>query len=510
MKKNSKPRPSERTTIGRRLRVFLPVALIPNAVVVATVVLVALCALMLTDSGFVPLAATVAQLWLAVNLAPVASDSAMLSQLPMLPALGVVWLVGHRVGVAVRHRISILDLAVLTACVLVVPVLLALTAVAMLLDARAVLPVAVPPLAMVFGRVLLLHLGALAIGMGPKLWRALARRFSVPTMVVDPATPAVRFVLSLVVAGLLLVLVSLAMRWRVLSELLSTFDSGLATAGLLGVSLLYLPDAAVAGAAVLVGSEFHIGDASVSLYDATAVPLPPLPILAAFPESVGGWALVLVTVPLVLAGSVSYTYCRAAPRTWSEMVVAGLWAGTFTLIIGGLAGGSAGVYGNTGTMVIFTAVLVAVELAAVGAVVNAVIGLRQRRLEGATPVADDDVVGSPEADAPVAVSGKQPGGTDPGVDGEGVTTEIIDEEDLMAAEADDPGESTDHQGSRVADPMANTEGADGAAPADPAAPHTIPESSEHPDAAPGETSGIPGPGEPETGTIPDQETRPLP
>ncbi|MCK7638139.1 DUF6350 family protein [Corynebacterium sp. P7202] len=499
-----------RDNLRRRLRAFLPVALIPNAVVVAVVVLVALCALMLTDSGFVPLAATVAQLWLAVNLAPVASDTAVLSQLPMLPALGVVWLVSHRVRVAVRHRISILDLTVLTGCVLLTPVVLALTATAMLLDARPVLPVEVPPLAVVLGRVLLLHLGALVIGMGPKLWRALARRFTVPPSVVDAVAPAVRFLLALAVAGLLLVLVSLVVHWRVLAELLDTFGGGTATAGLVGVSLLYLPDAAVAGAAVLVGSEFHLGGASVSLHDVTVVPLPPLPLLAAVPTSVPGWALVLIVIPPVLAGIVAHGYCRAGTRTWREMGLAGLWAGVFTVIVGALTGGTVGVYGSSGVAVILTAALVAVELAVVGAVVNTVTGilLQRRSVDGDT---------EPPTDA--VDDGEMDDGAGPGVDGEGSDVdgtvtgegspgETVDEEDLIAAgESDAPGpDSVDGPADGDADTAAVL-----AATGDESG-HSVPESAadaEERGGDPVETGGTPAPEDPDeavaTGTPADPD-----
>lgn len=517
-------------------------ALIPNAVVVAAVVLLALCALMLTDSGFVPLAATVAQLWLAVNLAPVASDSAVLSQLPMLPALGIVWLVAHRVRVAVRHRISVLDLAVLTGCVLVVPVLLALTATVMLIDARPVLPVEVPPFAAVFGRVLLLHGVALGIGMGPKLWRALARRFSVPARIIDPVAPAVRFTLSLGFAGLALVLVSLAVHWRVLGELLSAFDEGSAAAGLLGVSLLYLPDAAVAGAAVLVGSEFHIGDASVSLYDATVVPLPPLPILAAFPGSVAGWALALIVIPLALAGTASHAYCRTAPRTWPEVLTAGVWAGVFTLIVGGLAGGTAGVYGPSGMMVVLTAVLVAVELAAVGAVVNAFVGLRQRQAGRTTP--DTGAEGAVAAPVEQPEAADTDSAADDGdIDGP-EPAEVVDEEDLIAAGDEDPDAEPDTGAvcpSRESFP--ESEGGDPADPADPGVVVGVegefpekPAGTDSGETEPGEIGESTGsvepveseegeateeetgdPGEPDTstgpsqsGSDPDQGTRPLP
>ncbi|MEZ2189301.1 DUF6350 family protein [Corynebacterium sp. CCM 9204] len=383
-----------RKGLRQRLRVFLPVAVIPNVVIVAVVVLLALCALILTNSGFVPLAATVAQLWLAVNLAPVASDSVILSQLPMLPALGVIWLVAHRVRAAVRHRMSVADLAVLTGCVIIVPMLLTATAVVMLVDARPVLPVEVPPLIPVLGRVLVLHLSALAIGMGPKLWHALARKFGVPPLVTDPVVPAIRFLLALAAAGLLLVLVCAFAHLHVLNDLFATFGRTSATFGLLVVSLLYLPDAAVAGAGVLVGSEFHLGDASVSLYGANVVPLPPLPILAAFPSGMDGWALLLIIIPLVLAGVIASRYCGAKLRTWPEMAVAGLWAGFFTLIVGWMSGGVVGVYGASGVMLIFTAVLVSIEFAAVGLVVLAVTGLLDRRA-GSPGTPEDEVAVEP-------------------------------------------------------------------------------------------------------------------
>lgn len=106
---------------------------------------------------------------------------------------------------AIKHKVSINDLLVLLACVVVVPLVLMIIAWLMLWDAGKVYDVSPPNFFAVLPRMLLLHLVALAGGMGPRLWMALAKRFGFPRMLVDAAVTALRYLGALsAVAALVL------------------------------------------------------------------------------------------------------------------------------------------------------------------------------------------------------------------------------------------------------------------------------------------------------------------
>ena len=139
--------PSTQVTTGlkARIRRCLPVALIPNIVMVLVVIVVALAGLLLTSTTLTALPAAIAQLWLIIYLVPVNGGGVAVGLLPMLPAVGVVVLVARRVRRAVRDRVGIVDLMVLSVGILLLPVLLTLIAAAMLWDAGQVFDVGPPP-----------------------------------------------------------------------------------------------------------------------------------------------------------------------------------------------------------------------------------------------------------------------------------------------------------------------------------------------------------------------------
>src|SRR5699024_8757332 len=143
-----------------------PTILIPHGVAVLLVVVAAVAALMFSAASMVALPATIAQLWLALNMSAVSGSGEVVSVIPMVPAMVLVWTVARRVHKSVRKRVSIADLAVLAALVLAIPLSLTGIASAMLYDASGVLDVDVPPVPVMLGRVLLLHASALFLGMG--------------------------------------------------------------------------------------------------------------------------------------------------------------------------------------------------------------------------------------------------------------------------------------------------------------------------------------------------------
>ena len=143
--------------------------------------------------------------------------------------------------------------------------------------------------------------------------------------------------------------------------------SGLGVAGLVLVSLLYIPNAIVSTAAVVVGSEFSIGEGSVSLFSAHLVPLPPLPITGGIPASAPSWAVVLLVVPL---GAAIYALYKKRP-SFQDVLVATVASAVVMFIACYLVSGDLGYYGATGPILWTAAGLTALWMAVVGSAVAA-------------------------------------------------------------------------------------------------------------------------------------------
>ncbi|MTD91230.1 cell division protein PerM [Corynebacterium hiratae] len=337
------------TTLRGRIRRMLIVVGVPNLVVVLGILVVAIAALLLTSSPSAWLPTIVGEAWMVFNLAPIRAGGIDVGFIPVLPALLLAWLVGRRVRAAVKDKASINDLIVLSVCVLLVPLALTVIAWLMLWDAGKVYDVSPPELYRVLPRMLLLHAVALIGGMGPRLWKALAKRSGVPRVFVDAAQIGLSYLGYLFAAGFILVVVLWGVGWSRQSEMLAEYPvlNALGTAGLFLLSVLYLPNAAVAAGAVLSGSELHIGEGtSVSLFSGHVVPLPPLPLAAAVPPSISSWAAVLLIVPAVAA--VVAFYRRRALVSFQVALVATVTAAVAALVAVYGVSGTLGVYGYTG------------------------------------------------------------------------------------------------------------------------------------------------------------------
>ncbi len=370
------------TTFTGRLRRFAPVVGIPEAVIVLTILVLALGGLLLTATPMAYFPVTVGEMWLTTTLAPVVVEGVTVSFLPMLPAIGLVALLAYRIRRAIRARVSMIDLAVLLLCVILIPLLITGAAWLMVWDAAKVYPVEAPPVWQTLLRTVVVHLTALVIGMGQRLWRAVARHYSVPPALVDGVRDAWRFLLRLSLAAMVVLLALLAFGWSRQTELLAEFPnlsrSGLVA--LIALSVGYLPNAVIATAAVLMGSEFHVGEGSVSLFSIHLVPLPPLPIAAAIPGAVAPWAPALL---LITAGLASWVMVKARPNP-TRALGAAVGAALIALTANYLGGGELGWYGATGASLLATAVLAAVWLAALGlatAGALAMTAMRDRRAQ---------------------------------------------------------------------------------------------------------------------------------
>ena len=436
--------PAPLTRAGR-IRRMLITAAVPNVVIVLIIMAIALGGLMLAGSPMAWWYTIVAESWMVFNLAPVSAAEVHMSFLPALPALILAAVVAVRVRNAVKHKVSVKDLLILLCCVLGVPVVFTIIAWLMLWDAGKVYDVSPPNLAQALLRVIVLHLAAMAAGMGSRLWRALAKRYGVPRQIVDATQIALRYLGYLAIGAAVVFAVVFLLNISRQGEMMDEYPtvSGLGVAGLVLVSLLYIPNAIVSTAAVVVGSEFSIGEGSVSLFSAHLVPLPPLPITGGIPASAPSWAVVLLLVPL---GAAIYALYKKRP-SFQDVLVATVASAVVMFIACYLVSGDLGYYGATGPILWTAAGLTALWMAVVGSAVAAgfaFVAWRAARTARVTApdtpdsdAAEDD---APEAAAETDETPVEPE-REPITDPEIVDAEVVeDEPDDSAPDAAADGE----------------------------------------------------------------------
>ena len=437
--------PAPLTKAGR-IRRMLITAAVPNVVIVLIIMAIALGGLMLAGSPMAWWYTIVAEAWMVFNLAPVSAADVNISFLPALPALILAVVVAVRVRSAVKHKVSVKDLLTLLACVLGVPVVFTIIAWLMLWDAGKVYDVSPPNLAQALLRVIVLHLAAMASGMGWRLWRALAKRYGVPRPLVDATQIALRYLTYLAIGASAVFAVVFLVNVSRQGEMMNDYPtiSGLGIAGLVLLSVLYIPNAIVSTAAVLVGSEFSVGEGSVSLFSAHLVPLPPLPITGGIPASAPSWAVALLIVPL---GAALYSLYKKRP-SFQDVLVATVASAVIMLVACYLVSGVLGYYGATGPQLWTAAGLTALWLAVVGCAVAAgfafVAWRAARTAPGASP-ADE------YADEPAAVADEAPTEPerDPITDPEIVDAEVVEDEPedtAPDAAAEEPEEEQKEEG----------------------------------------------------------------
>ncbi len=380
-----------------RIKHMFGVIAVPNGTAVALIVVVALASVLLAGQPLAWLPTIIAESWMVMNLAPVNAGGISLSMVPLLPAIMLFTFVAYRVHAAIRKRVSVRDLLILVGWVLGIPLILTLIAAGMLWDAGRVYDVAPPGLPLTLARVVLLHLSAMAVGMGPRLWRALARRYNVPTYAVDAALAALRFLGLLAAAGAVVLVVLFAAGWDRQEQLIGAYPQ-LGAGGVTGlvlISLAYLPNAVIAAAAVLAGADFVAGGASVSLFDIHLVPLPPVPLLGVIPGAVAPWAVGLMVVPAAAAIAVQW---RARAGAGQVLATAG-WAGLFSAILVFFVSGELGYFGFSGPTLWLAVALVFAWVAVPGLAIAAGLAWAARRARAGVPELEPEPVPEP-ADAP--------------------------------------------------------------------------------------------------------------
>ena len=124
----------------------------------------------------------------------------------------------------------------------------------------------------------------------------------------------------------------------------------------------------------MLGGSFKYGGADVSVFAASNVPYPPLPLFAAIPATMPQWAPVVLVVPVTVL-ALAFV---AKPLRLEDVAAAATWAALFGALVGVFASGDAGAYGLVGAEPFALASLLFVWVALTGALVRGVALVRQR------------------------------------------------------------------------------------------------------------------------------------
>ncbi len=357
-------------------------------VVTVMVVLVCVLAVLLMSGGDMSgIASSISACWLAIHQVPLTMNGVTLGVLPLLPTLLVAAGTAGFASSASRVGRSPSELAAIAAAAVGGPLVITAMALAVLMDGSSDMPVAAPNALLAFGCTIALHGIATAAGVVWRRRRDLATQASVTAADRRGLRFGLLAAVALLAAGSILVLVRLLLSFSEVGHLISggyRFDGYL---GLTVLSILYLPNVIVGATAVLVGASAHIGTMSVDLLSVHSGPMPPVPLLAALPETDHGSLGILgFVVPAAIAGYVGWRCRSLDPIAHVRSVgVAGAVAASMIVLLGWPAGGQLGEIGATGINVAAAGVFTFGWIAVVGLIVALVYGClpstRQARLQ---------------------------------------------------------------------------------------------------------------------------------
>lgn len=333
-----------------RFKLYAPSVLAPLAVLALGVIALCFGSLLVADVQLAYLPAVTGQAWLTLHAAPAHIDGVVLTTVPLLPAVGIAMLVAARIRAVTRERVSMLDLAAILALLTGSSLTLSAVAWFMVANAANVFSIAPPHLLIALLVPLGVHYVGFIIGVRPELWRVLAKHAGVPVWGVDTLNAALVLSRNLLGIALGCYLVLCVVGYTRIAEAFAAYPN-LNWAGacaLVLISIAYLPNAAVATLATLLGGHFTWAGSSISLLGGGQIParaLPPVPGLAAVPTSVPAWAPVLFLLPL---GVVVY-FALKRSSSLRDAAATATWAGALGMIAALYSSGTVGAYGSVGT-----------------------------------------------------------------------------------------------------------------------------------------------------------------
>lgn len=421
-------------TMGQRIRKVGLTLAIPHLVVILSIVAIAVGALLSTSQSIALLPTITATAWLVFHAAPVAGDGVVLASVPLLPALITFALSARQVRVSVRKRFSIIDLLMIFVWSLVTPLLFTVVALLMLADAQTVYPVTVPPIGSVMFSVAIVHLLAFVFGLGPKAWRALARRYGIPRSILEGVVIGAKTLLWLCLAAVIVAVIFLVVGWERQAEIMAAYPQASASGklALIMLSLAYIPNIIVGVGGVLLGSEYQFGAGSVSLFETHLVPLPPLPVMGMVAPTSASWAWIGLFIPVAVIIVVMLRMRPSPVMTLS----AGFTAWVLTAVAAYLSGGQVGAYSNTGLPVLWTASLALIWVGGIALAITLMQLVFARRYNAKSAVVDESAVDGEEQELsspePQEPEGQKPEPQEP----EGQASELESHETEDSQETD--------------------------------------------------------------------------
>ncbi len=344
---------------------------IPVAVLI-TAAVIALAVLLMAQSGLTGLGSAVAGFWLAVHQVPLTVSGVTIGVLPLLPTMIVVAGAARMTASAAADRADPTELLAVGLAAIGGPMLVTAISLAVVMDGSSVLPIQSPNPLLAFGYTLGLHGGAALAGIAWDRRRQLGTRLAIGPADRRGLRYGTIAVIAFLAAGAALVVVRLVLAWGTVGALMADgydFDGML---GLLVMSLLYLPNLIIGAAAVLVGSDAHIGGASVDLFAARGGAVPPLPVLGILPDGgLGYWGLLGLIVPMSVAVFVALRCRDLDPMAnFRSVAVAAALATTLMVIGTAMAGGELGELGDAAVNVTSAGVFTLGWILVVGFVVG--------------------------------------------------------------------------------------------------------------------------------------------
>ena len=418
-------------------------------VIATTLVLITLVSV---NSDLTGTLGAIAASWFAVHLVPLSIGGTSLGVAPLLPTVIIGWSVARTVHHAVHTATDTRMVRWVVAASIAGPLAVTAVALAVAKDASAVIGLSSPNALVAFAWVAGVHAAASGMGLLSARWDSLVVRRGLPDWVRALVAPSVRVLSLLAAGGGTVVLFALLASWQTAGSLLERGHDVVGMLGLTVLSILYLPNVLVGALAVATGSTAGFGDAAVSLFSTTGGPLPPLPILAVFPDGPAQaiWAVMLV-VPIG-AGLLLGRDC-AIRSVDVQVALSSVWViaaavGSLAAVLGYVAGGNLGTFGTVEVTVWSFGLLTFAWLGVIGSVSAAVVVWRRAEPEPATedstePAAEEPV--EPTAAmaieaAPTEASDTEPSDTEPS---DTESSEVVAEsEDVVEAEVVDevPGE----------------------------------------------------------------------
>ncbi|KAA0023763.1 cell division protein PerM [Antrihabitans cavernicola] len=395
-----------------RAKALLVVAFRPVIVALVLIATATVVTLVIANSELTGTSGAIAAGWLAVHQVQLTIGSASLGVLPLLPTLGLVWLVARTTARAVTDSSTRREIGWVVGAAVGGPLVVTIVGLAVIKDASGVIALAPPNTLASFAWVLALHLFGAGLGIGFRLRSQVMQLVELPPWVGAVGTLALQAGRRLAIGATVVTVVSLFAHWSNLTSSLDTADGFVGGLGMTVLSLLYLPNVVVGAGAVVTGSAFHVGAGSVGLFSVVGGPVPGLPVLAAVPAGPAApWWPALLVLPAVVGVALGRESARVCADRISAAQAAAAAAGIVGVamaLLGLIGGGNLGVFGHVGADAFLFGLLSFAWLALLGAGAAMVLGHRASVEvdEDEPEVADevfavaDDAEDSSEADLP--------------------------------------------------------------------------------------------------------------